>query len=640
MNFFARNKFVFLSIIIIGVCSPVIFAQEICPLNGQPLKPKTVSAQSLKYLPILDAGRIKPLDTYARSLLLRFSGKSNFDKKPAIQWLARVLFAPDSAKDDEIFLINNPLIAQSLGVEVSKHRRYTYAQLEEHISRIRELAIAAQQIDSKKRDIVESEIIRLFENLKTFSLVSLNLSFAFPHPDFTITDENTLNNLELPDDVHQFSFLDMALRAQLLYRMSESLENLNPAQWSDGQREIIIIVDNLFQWASVYHSFEFAIIPEYSNQQDLWLSPWDAMMDGLPQKDGRNEIGALRDMTLSYWTGKQIDFDIAARNLRQSVGHRLQGRGKSIDSKINLEIFVNNLQPFFISKFIYFLSLILLVVYLGSHSKRIYQICSNLIIFAFLLHLLGIILRIIILTRPPVSTLYETFVFVSLICAASGIFIETFKKEGIGLFISSIAGFIFLTIAGKFSMEGDTLQMLVAVLNSNFWLSTHVLSITTGYAGACVAGIIGHVYIVQTILHPKDKTLLDSTYKLLLGAMGFGLTMTFLGTNLGGIWADQSWGRFWGWDPKENGALLIILWIALIFHAKIAKIIGQLGVSVMNVLGIIVVMWAWFGVNLLSIGLHSYGFTSGLAVNLLIYGILQIVFLLISVPWAHRRLKA
>ena len=243
------------------------------------------------------------------------------------------------------------------------------------------------------------------------------------------------------------------------------------------------------------------------------------------------------------------------------------------------------------------------------------------------------------LDRPPVSSLYETFIFVGFISAAAGIIIERVNKKWLGIVTASILGYTFLTIADKFSAEGDTMVMLVAVLNSNFWLSTHVISITIGYAGVCVAGIVGHIYVLQSIFKPNDKTLLKSTYNILIGTLGFGLIMTFLGTNLGGIWADQSWGRFWGWDPKENGALMIVIWTALLFHARIAKMIGPLGLAAGSIIGIIVVMWAWFGVNLLSIGLHSYGFTAGLVTNLGIYFVLQVLFLSISVPLAQKKLK-
>jgi len=195
-------------------------------------------------------------------------------------------------------------------------------------------------------------------------------------------------------------------------------------------------------------------------------------------------------------------------------------------------------------------------------------------------------------------------------------------------------------ISGRYAADGDTMVMLVAVLNSNFWLATHVISITMGYAGCCVAGVIGHIYLVQALWKPNDSSALEKTSKMILGVLGFGLTVTFVGTMLGGIWADQSWGRFWGWDPKENGALLIVLWCSIIFHAKSAKMISSVGVAASCVIGIIVVMLAWFGINLLGVGLHSYGFTSGVAVKLMFYIVGESVFLLIAVPLAKKRIAS
>jgi hypothetical protein len=77
---------------------------------------------------------------------------------------------------------------------------------------------------------------------------------------------------------------------------------------------------------------------------------------------------------------------------------------------------------------------------------------------------------------------------------------------------------------------------------------------------------------------------------------------------LGGIWADQSWGRFWGWDPKENGAVLIVLWNAVILHARWGGIVRERGLAVLAIFGNVVTAWSWFGTNMLGVGLHSYGF--------------------------------
>jgi ABC-type transport system involved in cytochrome c biogenesis permease subunit len=150
-----------------------------------------------------------------------------------------------------------------------------------------------------------------------------------------------------------------------------------------------------------------------------------------------------------------------------------------------------------------------------------------------------------------------------------------------------------------------------------------------GYGATCVGGLLGHIWLLQAVFK-KDNRVLDKTYKTTLGILGLALTLTFLGTNLGGIWADQSWGRFWGWDPKENGALMIVLWTAILFHAKAAQMIGPRGLAAGAVFGMMVVMWAWFGVNLLSVGLHSYGFTSGIAASLIIYAAFEVIFLTVT----------
>jgi ABC-type transport system involved in cytochrome c biogenesis permease subunit len=211
------------------------------------------------------------------------------------------------------------------------------------------------------------------------------------------------------------------------------------------------------------------------------------------------------------------------------------------------------------------------------------------------------------------------------------------KKGAVGSILAAFSGIAFLMISSKFATDGDTMGVLVAVLDSNFWLSTHVVTISMGYAGCCAAGVIGHIYLLQAIIKGTDRKLLDSTYRGMMGVLAFGLIFSCLGTLLGGIWADQSWGRFWGWDPKENGALLIVLWCSLLYHAKIDGMIAEIGMAAGTILGILIVMLAWFGVNLLSVGLHSYGFTSGTATALIAFFVAELAFIAITVPMAQRR---
>ncbi|MCC6511376.1 MAG: cytochrome c biogenesis protein CcsA, partial [Pirellulaceae bacterium] len=175
--------------------------------------------------------------------------------------------------------------------------------------------------------------------------------------------------------------------------------------------------------------------------------------------------------------------------------------------------------------------------------------------------------------------------------------------------------------------SSDTMQVLEAVLDTQFWLSTHVITVTLGYGATFLAGLFGILALVHRMKSrmdqlPPDKQSKDDVglqqifARLIYGVLCFAILLSFIGTVLGGLWADDSWGRFWGWDPKENGALMIVLWNALVLHANWDRMIGQRGLAVLAVLGNIVTSWSWFGTNQLGIGLHSYGFTSAVLVTL------------------------
>ena len=171
---------------------------------------------------------------------------------------------------------------------------------------------------------------------------------------------------------------------------------------------------------------------------------------------------------------------------------------------------------------------------------------------------------------------------------------------------------------------------------------SHVVAVTTGYASTFVAGFLALIYILRGVF---TKTLDEATGKslarMIYGIVCFATLFSFVGTVLGGIWADQSWGRFWGWDPKENGALIIVLWNALILHLRWGGMIRERGLAVCAIGGNIVTSWSWFGVNLLGIGLHSYGFTTSGAEFLMNFAVSQLVLVangLIPLPaWTSRR---
>src|SRR5262249_33680239 len=146
------------------------------------------------------------------------------------------------------------------------------------------------------------------------------------------------------------------------------------------------------------------------------------------------------------------------------------------------------------------------------------------------------------------------------------------------------------------------------------WLATHVTCITLGYVATFVAGFLGILFVLLGVFTSKlDKEMFKSLSQMIYGVVCFATLLSFTGTVLGGIWADQSWGRFWGWDPKENGALLIVLWNALTLHARWGGLVKQRGVALLAIVGNMVTGWSFFGTNQLGVGLHAYGFSNTLA---------------------------
>jgi len=189
------------------------------------------------------------------------------------------------------------------------------------------------------------------------------------------------------------------------------------------------------------------------------------------------------------------------------------------------------------------------------------------------------------------------------------------------------------------------MHVLQAVLDTQFWLSTHVITVTLGYGATFLAGVLGIISTVQRVASrwmastPAQQLTArqgqDQLSRMTYGVVCFALFFSFIGTVLGGLWADDSWGRFWGWDPKENGALMIVLWNAAALHARWDRWLGPRGFALFAIGGNIITAWSWFGTNQLGIGLHSYGFTSG--VLLLLAGFVASQLVLIAAGWALTR---
>jgi ABC-type transport system involved in cytochrome c biogenesis permease subunit len=567
-----------------------------------------VRTDALARVMVLDEGRKKPLDTYARSLLVRFSGRKTYEGRSAIEWLSGALFRPEQAMDTRIFLINNPEIADAIGIAPEKRRRYSYAQLEKGYEVFAKLARKSSMTEPKDRSAFENDLLRTNENLNAYAELLSAFTLFEQSQTFDVRDSALAAFLEMDSAQQYASYWDLLMRSSRLSRAMQEIQARKAEGWSHLDTEVIGIAHAMYRMAGDVENPPVHIIPFSDSSGETWLSPW-GMAARLGQKAvGKPEMRLVREIWQTFRQGDQAGFDASVRQFCALVKNGAGGTASIADPGI--ELLYNRIDPFSRAKIIYGIALLCALISLAVQRRRLTIAGTVAVVAGVLLQIFGIILRMIILHRSPVANLYETFVFTALCCVGLGLFIGFLQRSTIGLFIASLGGFLLLHLAGRYDADGDTMGMLTAVLNSNFWLSTHIMTVTLGYAGCGAAGIAGHLYCIHAIFAPGKNVTSEQHYRALYGLLAFGLIFTTIGTVLGGMWAEQAWGRFWGWDPKENGALLIILWCAMLFHAKAGRLIGEFGMAVGTIIGLMLIMFAWLGVNLLGVGLHSYGFTS------------------------------
>jgi ABC-type transport system involved in cytochrome c biogenesis permease subunit len=242
-------------------------------------------------------------------------------------------------------------------------------------------------------------------------------------------------------------------------------------------------------------------------------------------------------------------------------------------------------------------------------------------------------LRTYVAARVPLSSLYEIVLLVAMLLMAfeSGAFIFC-KRRTFSLMVPVTFMAALLLFFAKFVLEpGDTFRPIPAVLNSSVFLTVHVFTIALGFAGMILSGVVAHMALFRA---SSERTPLDS---LLYGTLVFGAVFTMLGTLLGGVWADFAWGRFWGFDPKECGALFVILWAMLLLHLRVGRLVNARTFALLNCFNVIVTFLCWFGVNLLGVGLHSYGFQGGTAMWLAIFVAVDVLLIVLIERLVARR---
>ena len=587
-------------------------------------------------IPIQEGGRIKPLDTYARNQALAFYGKRKIkhENLSAIDWLLNLFTNPDKGLEQQIFNIRNPEVVNALELEwTNNFHKYSYNEIYPGVENQLTLIRSIFEKKEKDRDTFESQFAELYQNIMKYREIVSSLSCLLPL--FTVYSPETAESLHIsPGQSTSYAHI-MSHRASL-FDASQGILTKPENEWSETEREIALLLYNLQQASADEFAKALKIIPPSKNDSTgLWISPWELF-------DGR-EIEPHQDKiikSLEKFLLARFQNDVSAQNaaLKSYKAGVLSYPGERINfSVLKNESWLNKANLFTNSLVFYLLGFIFLGISWMIRPTLFRRIAFCSLILGFLLHTYGIFLRMVIMSRPPISTIYETVIFVGFVIVLFSLVIEYIRQDGLGVFLGSISGAMLHYVGFGYAADGDTLEMLVAVLNSNFWLATHVTTIILGYGTSLMAGLIGHLYLIEKIRVPKESARLKSIYNNMFGVTLIALFFTLFGTILGGIWADQSWGRFWGWDPKENGALLIVLWQLMMVHMRLSGLAKPDKFALGMVLNNIIVIMAWFGVNLLSIGLHSYGFVSGIAVNIILFTIFELVTGFGTYYWARSK---
>ncbi|MCB1231160.1 MAG: cytochrome c biogenesis protein CcsA [Verrucomicrobiae bacterium] len=667
---------------------------------------------------VQEGGRVKPVHTYARFMLLQFSGHSNLRfetaggteyKIEAVAWLLDTFFRPELAADMPIFSVDDSETVLRLGIEPKEKRDlYSYNDLLPGRAKLAELAgeygrkkQEHEESDKDPRfelDRIENMILVLGQNISNFEY--LMGQFGFARKGESLTHESVL-----PDELRELAKrLDMTEMLDRMPEMSMSqlMQALQAPGGSSDEEQMLRSAMQLF----FFHANSgrgFAVFPPKDKEDEAWLSIGDVMLAGLQSKEDRpwaiermNEIRGLVEASREEGGA----FAEALKTFHEKRQAEVKERGKGEGERSGLEVKLYEGDYFFYSLVCFILSFVVMALsWLAPGTKYAKYLTWGVVaclVIGLGYNVIGITMRCMIRHRPPVTNLYETVLFITGVAVFLALIVERITKMGVGIFLASLVGVVgmFLSIKYEAKEATDTMPQLVAVLDTNFWLATHVIIINIGYASGMLSAVFGIFYLLgrnltslsgsfllplkiafgflsmtffflpftliawrllgiwgllfappvlalfvwRTLKTEDPKSFFREVTRMNYGIICFCLVFSLIGTVLGGIWANYSWGRFWGWDPKENGALMICLWTLVILHGRMGGYIREIGLNVNSIILGILVTFSWWGVNNLGVGLHSYGFTSGIWRWLAISWLIAVGIMLCGLPlWLQER---
>lgn len=563
-------------------------------------------------LPVVEGGRVKPLDTVARVHMRVISNGESFSdgtgrSKPAMKWFLDVASAPRPAGPGEspdpgpagkykVFRIESDQVRGLMGLPAREGLRYSFEELQPKAKQFDEAVKKARAKPAKNRDLFDTKLLDLKRQVDAFIEVLFRAGPLVLPPadgaDWRSAADADDANLRRVVDIVRARFPDLRDR-----KLTEA-----------EQAEVLAAVSEARAEAA---------------KADPAAAAWEELLAAYRKPDAAKfntlvaEYRAARYPNLSHWDALRV----------------------------NVEWFLNGWAPFLWCTVLYILAFLMTLSGWAATAARpslgesLRRAAFGVLVVTLAVHVVFLLARMYLMGRPLVfvTNLYSSAVLIGCASVALCLVLERVVPFGLGNAVASALGMATGFLAHHLAAGADTLEMLQAVLDTSPWLATHVTTIVLGYAATYVAGVIAIGYILFGTLTPalnrpvpfgpRAVPLGRVVGMVMYGVICGATLLSFVGTVLGGIWADQSWGRFWGWDPKENGAVMIVAWNALILHARWAGLIKDRGVAVLALVGSMITTWSYFGTNQLGVGLHAYGFSNTLAAGCTITWVIHLALI-------------
>lgn len=515
---------------------------------------KSSATDVLSQIPVQQGGRIKPFQSFAQEVTLYVTGKTSYEGLSATEIVWQWMIEPETWNQKPFIPVSYKPLQQEFDAAVIKGRvsPETILTQQVFVEKVRIASLKKQ--NNEKLDQLDQKRIELYDKARLFREVG---------------EGGVPGWVAHPDDPRKGWLPLQALAAR------DGQETLTQHFPPDKVDEVSKALQALF---AAYHENGFS-----SQSED------------------------------------------AAYDFSDSLSELFDSRGIVLDrSVLNLEMQYLRLQPFHWAWILYLISALLGILHLMSFNlarfpknNPVFYITSLLALTAFLagfgFHAYGFYLRCVIAGRPPVSNMYESIVWVSLaVVVFSAILSFVYRSTFIRTVASLVAALALLIAQGFPTVLDPSIAPLVPVLRSNFWLTIHVLTITLSYGAFALAWGLGHAAIAGYTFWPQSRDVQQKLTQYVYRALQIGVVLLASGTVLGGVWANYSWGRFWGWDPKETWALIALLGYLTVLHGRFTGWLNSFGFVLWSTIAFLGILMAWYGVNfVLAAGLHSYGFGGG-----------------------------